>query len=152
MYNHSGLEKSNELPRSTRLFLFTPESPSEQTLSPKLSIAPGDVVFITAYNMPEDRKIYIRQVTIATYNPPSSQECCGNAALPWRDGIDVHYVRMSLGGVDKWVFTSDNPQKIISLPGTYRLELEDEDMLGQSLQVEYYKWPLTQTPGVPLVI
>ena len=59
---------------------------------------------------------------------------------------------MTLGGAERWIMSAERPQMLINLPGVYRFELEDEDMLGGDLHLEQLEIRLVPgfAPGVVL--
>lgn len=124
-------------PATTAMVLFSPETPPGTVLSPRLTVIPGVAYLISAYNLPSDRKIYLNQVSTGTI---ASGICSGRN----RDQ-DFFIQRFVLGGEERWTMDAERPQLLLAAPGRYRLELENEDMLGAELQVEYTSWPLKDT-------
>lgn len=139
-----------ELPRALEKILFSPETPAGEIFSPRVTVSPGEAILVTGYNLPEDRSIYLNRVSVGSYAVPHGEPCDyrTQSARP-RDGVDLFTGRMVLGKPEAWILSTGRPQMILPVPGRYRFELEDEDMLGGDMQVDYIKWELTDTFGLP---
>jgi hypothetical protein len=116
--------------------LFCPLTPAGEILSRRFFVRPGDVFFIRAFNLLDDYKIFTNFVSIGQGAQPVNHAQLATPVV----GQDIYTQRMTLGGADNWILTSSNPQMLISLPGSYRLELESPDMLGEDLWVEFTAW------------
>ena len=131
----------NPQPAVTANVLFSPDSPLGERFSARLNILPGMAYLVSAYNLPADRKIFLNQISTGTL--PGREKAEG--WTPNR-GQDFFMQRFLLGGADRWTLSERQPQILLLVPGRYRFELEDEDMLGEDLQVEFYAWELAKTP------
>jgi hypothetical protein len=121
----------------SNVVVFSPSSPSGQIYSQKIAISFGELFLFRAFNIPEDRAIYFNGVSVSTSMPTSGGACC--PPVGFLSGPDLYIQRMTVGGPDKWVLTDLLPQVLVNLPGQYRLELSNEDMVGTDLYVEYIK-------------
>ena len=128
-------------PGVTANILFSPDSPAGERFSARVDILPGNAYLVSAYNLPPDRRVFLNQISTGTL--PGREKADG--WTPNR-GQDFFMQRFRLGGERRWTLSESQPQILLLVPGRYRFELEDEDMLGDSLQVEFYSWPLAQTP------
>jgi hypothetical protein len=120
-----------------RNLVFHPDSRLDEPYSRRVPIHPGTASLFTVHGLPPDRRVFTHQVVV------------GRDSL---SAADFFRVRMRLGGEDPWVFTRERPQKIITLPGTYRFELEDMDLLGEDFAMEYVTWNLSECPVQGLVV
>ena len=111
-------------------YVFTPDSPPDRLFSGRVMLPEGRMYLFRAFNVPAGRSIFMNWVT---------PEYGG--AGPFLDapihGRDMYVQRMTLGGADNWILSAERPQMLVNLPGVYRFELEDYDMLGQDLCLEY---------------
>lgn len=130
-----------------RRVLICPETALDASTTETFSVQPGQAVIIDAYNMVEDKHIYVQRVVRQAYCASVGVACNPRdlrsvGAAP--QGPIAFYERMTLGDPDLWslVRASESSggrsrlQLIIAVPGVYRLELEDpESQLGE-LEVE----------------
>jgi hypothetical protein len=138
------------MPRATEKALFTPETPAGEIYSHRVTIVPGEAILVTGYNLPPERSIYLNRVSVGSYAAPRGEPCDYRAqGRAPREGVDLFTGRMVLGDPEAWVLSREKPQMILPIPGRYRFELEDEDMLGGDMQVDYIKWQLADTFGLP---
>jgi hypothetical protein len=120
-----------------RAVLFSPESRPDQKFSRRVEILPGMAALFTCHNLPPNRVVYTNQVVVG---------------LASGQGTDFYRIRMKIIDPEKWVFTRDAPQKIVSLPGVYRFELDAVDVLGEDFLMEYMTWRLADRPVDELVV
>jgi hypothetical protein len=106
--------------------LFTPDSPTDRLYSSQLSIGPNKNYMFRAHGVPEGRRIFLEMVSKAFLEKDSP--------------MDLFYQTMTLGGAEQWVMSRERSQMLVTLPGVYRFRLENEDMLGGDMQLEYYFW------------
>ncbi|MDR1079455.1 MAG: hypothetical protein LBQ79_00450 [Deltaproteobacteria bacterium] len=139
-YEECGPPPSAVRPREfNRDIVFSQESDRSQAFSRRVVVTPGTAVMLTAHGLPEGRRIFTWLVLVGR---------AGGTA-----GSDMYKSRMSLGGAHKWIFTRACPQKIITLPGTYRFELEETDILdGENFLMEFMTWRLEDTPVPELLV
>lgn len=116
-------------PGTPHHYLFTPDSPLDQIYSRRVTLSDGLLYLFRAYNLPVDRRIYMNLV--------SAEHAGSKADGEPLFGRDLYIQRMTLGGPEKWILTSDSPQMLVNLSGVYRFELENLDMLGADLCLEY---------------
>jgi hypothetical protein len=122
-------------PRTVHSYVFTPDSPLGQVYSHRVVLVEEMLYLFRVYNIPDGRSIYMNLVSQENAGPPP-----GGGCLPGEyptAGGDLYLARMTLGGADKWIISAQRPQMLVNLPGVYRFELEDEDMLGADLCLEY---------------
>jgi hypothetical protein len=119
-------------PGTPHLYVFTPDSPPGQVLSRRIVLPEGHLHLFRAYNMPPGRSIWMNIVSQEFATPLSGQLL--DSPLP---GRDLYMARMVLGGADKWVLTETRTQMLVNLPGVFRFELENADMLDDELCLEY---------------
>jgi hypothetical protein len=122
------------LAESRHRVLFGPESPADQLYSDYVFVTLGQRIMLQAFHLPAGKAVFTNMVSTGTGR---------SGGLP----MDLYIQRMTLGGADKWIMREDNPQMIISLPGVYRFELEDESILGQDFRLDYCSW--MSDPPVP---
>jgi hypothetical protein len=122
----------------THAILFHPGSRLDEPFSRRVIVPPGTAALFTAHHLPSNRRVFVNQVTVGRDS--------GSAAA------DMLRIRMRLGGAERWVFTALRPQKIITLPGYYRMELEDQDMIDDEFTMEYVSWNLSDCPVQGLVV
>lgn len=142
-----------------KTILFSPETIPGTVFSPTFVISPGDAVLLDAYNLPVDQPIYVNRVVVSSTRAMQG-EACDPCAVPFvygRTGKIVYRERMTLGGAKRWALckhskpdcqTQDVMQLLITIPGTYELELSDTSMLGD-MEVEYQAWKMGLTVGMP---
>lgn len=123
--------------------IFTPETPLDQDLSHTIELAPGRTICFDVWNMPSNRVIYINRVVVGSFQPLTCDNSNRYAMRFFRGrGAEVLYrKRMDLGNPEYWKLTSERTQLITAVPGTYQLELESTDMLGQLMRVDFTIWP-----------
>jgi len=128
--------------RGVNIPIFTPETPLDCDLSYVIEVQPGRTISIDAWNIPENRAIYINRVVVGSFQPLTCSNTNRYAMMFFRgkSGQVIFTKRMDLGSQDYWKITSDRSQIIWAVPGMYQLELESTDMLGQVMQVEYSMW------------
>jgi hypothetical protein len=131
--------------------LFTEQSPLGQVWSPRVEIRPGKVYMFQGHNIPEDRKIFVNMVTPLVVGRSRRKD--GSLA---EQVSDAYWSRVTLGGAETWTMDRDHGLLLISLPGVYRFELEDEDMLpkdelGKALRLEYQYWDAQPLPFFPVM-
>ena len=142
--------RSDELSRVPRgpgvtfKYVFGPDSPPGQIFSRRVLLTENRLYFFRAHNVPDGRSIFLNWVSLEHSEPLDG--CQTPDALP--PGRDVYIQRMTLGDPDRWILTAERPQMMINLPGVYRFELSDEDMLGGDLCLEYSS--VRCVPGAPL--
>lgn len=130
--------------------LFDSLSPLDQLYSDYLMISADKAVFVQAHYLPDNRRIYVNMVSSVNVPGGPRPDCAPNELFG--STMDLYIRRMTLGGADNWILNADNPQMIITLPGVYRLELEDLDMLGHDLRVDYYAWDIGRAvPAFPVM-
>jgi hypothetical protein len=134
----------------TRRPLFTRDTPIDQIFSDWVEVDIGSALLFTAYNLPEEGEIFFNWVSKGSYDSVNHGHNCGQPQFVGRPAADLFRIRMTLGGADHWKLTGLQPQRLVTLPGVYRLELGSEDLLGQELHVEYNKWFTTN--NLPLVL
>lgn len=140
---------SQTIARGVNIPIFTPETPLDCDLSYVIELQSGRTISIDAWNLPENRTIYINRVVVGSFQPLTCDNTNRYAMMSFRGkaGQVIFTKRMDLGNKDYWKLTSEKSQIIWSVPGMYQLELESTDMLGQVMQVEYSLWP--NMPGMP---
>lgn len=140
-----------------RTILFSPETPLDTKFSDTFTVDPGRCVLIDTYNMPFDKAIYVNRVVKSTTRPISGDSCdpCAMAAAYGTRDVIVFRERMMLGSVngEPWQLVKTEGgvaivQMLIVVPGTYELELMDDNMLGD-LEVEYMSFSMEQMPVLP---
>lgn len=138
------------VPKTGAIEIFTPRTPLDQTLSYPIWVLSGEVVVIDAYEMPANRSIFVNNVSVASYQPLSGDNTNGYQMMFWqgRGPVILFHKRMDLGNPEYWKLTDTRTQLLIAIPGTYQLELESEDMLGSTLQVQY-RVEKDLIPGLP---
>lgn len=131
-----------------RRVLICPETALDAATTETFTIQPGQAAIIDAYNMVEDKRIYVQRVVRQAYCAGVGVACNPHdlrsvATAP--QGPIAFYERMTLGSPDLWSLVKASGssgaksrlQLIVAVPGVYRLELEDpESQLGE-LEVEY---------------
>jgi hypothetical protein len=122
--------------------LFTPETPYGALYSARVDIRQGKVFLFHGHNVPEGRSIYMCSVSPGSFRP-------GPHDPPL--GADVYIARMDLGGAGSWAIDAAHPRLLVSLPGMYRFELEDPDMLGGDMRLEYRSWDVPWPPFFPVM-
>lgn len=129
-----------------RQILFNADEHSSEAVSAMVIIASGSAGLFTVYNMPDGKTISTLMVSIGTFGGPRVPSACA----PLRVGhlpVDQYSIKPTILGAASWVLTSDNPQMIITLPGSYRFALEDTDMLlDTGLFMEMLPLRLDQLP------
>lgn len=140
-----------------RTILFSPETPLDTKFSDTFTVDPGRCVLIDTYNMPFDKAIYVNRVVKSTTRPISGDSCdpCAMAAAYGTKDVIVFRERMMLGSDynEPWRLVKTEGgvcilQMLIVIPGTYELELMDDNMLGD-LEVEYMSFSMEQMPVLP---
>ena len=105
-------------------YVFGPRSPLDQIFSRRIVLPEGFLHFFRVHNIEPGRRVFMNLVTVAT----DADFMCG---------IDTHVQRMTLGDPERWILSLQRPQMLVNLPGIYRFELENPDMLGADLVLEY---------------
>lgn len=140
-----------------KTILFSPESNYDEKYSAFFTVKPGYVVLIDGYNIPDNGVIYVNRLVVSTTSlPPGGNNCdpCAMMGAYGTNGIVVFRERMRLGSTDSNGWRLQNvdgvkvSQMMISVPGTYELELADVDMLGD-MEVEMMEWQLALTSNLP---
>jgi hypothetical protein len=126
----------SELNRDT---IFSSGSNLEQPFSRRVIVLPGTAAMFTCYALPEGRSVETWQVVVGRDTEGA--------------GSDFYMIKMSLGAPASWLFTQTFPQKIITLPGTYRFRLSDPDILhSEDFVMDRVVWRLEDTPVGALVV
>jgi hypothetical protein len=120
-----------------RKYIFWPQSPVDQIFSRRVVLTEGWLYLFQLHGVEPDRRVFMNRVTVE------------------RDedlffGRDVHVQRMTLGDPERWILAIRRPQMLVNLPGVYRFELENADMLGGDLTLEYSALRPRSMPGVVL--
>ncbi|MDR1872027.1 MAG: hypothetical protein LBS60_08970 [Deltaproteobacteria bacterium] len=132
-----------------RTVLFSPDSPLEQVYSDYVIITSGKACMLQAHNLPDNRKVFTNIITSQIM--PLASHCNAASSTFFTNVADIYIQRMTLSGADNWILTADNPQMLITLPGVYRFEIEDTDMLGGDFRLDYYMWNIERiNPGFPV--
>lgn len=150
------------LPAHGRVYFFDSLSRTDMALSHPVQVSAGQVLLISAYEMPYDMPIWINRLVQANAAPICGDNCqpgvLENAGGPMAQV--VRRERMTLGvGQNGWVFnrSSTKPncsvlQLIVAVPGWYELEVSDLSMLADgTLIVEGEFWNYNLTQGIPTV-
>jgi hypothetical protein len=124
--------------------LFTPDSPLGQIFSDRVEVRPGKVFMFRAHDLPEDRSVYACSVSPLVLRHPWPRP------LSW-PAVDGYLARMTLGGADAWTLDAGHPLLLVSLPGLYRFELEDPDVLDGPFRLEYAFWGADPAPFFPVM-
>lgn len=140
-----------------KVVLFSPETRHGTIYSRSFTVNPGEAVIIDAYNMPEHRNIFVNRLVKSTTGPMTGDTCdpCAMDGAYGTEGRILFRGKMALGG-QPWRLYYDlsnsamYTQMIIMIPGTYELELEETDMLGD-MEVEYMTVPLASIMHMPLI-
>lgn len=137
------------VPPAGRLPLFTPDTPPGTLYSRPITLVAGDIILIDGYNMPDIQKIFLNRIVIASPEMAMGNNCdpCALDAVYGPGGKIVYRNRMLLGG-RYWTLSKTIPQLMVAIPGSYELELETVDMLG-NMDVGYTTWPAAKTPDLP---
>ena len=121
-----------------RHILFCPDSPADDKFSRPFIIPEGRTFLLDAYNLPNNKPIYVRRVILSSTPPyigDNSNIC--DRVRPYVEQAKVIFrAPMRLGGKDWKLCAPDEFQLLMTIPGTYQLELSDITMLG-NLEVEY---------------
>jgi len=135
--------------------LFSPNTPPGTIYSHVFTVGPGQVVLIDAYNMPDFSWVRVNRVAVSNYAPIVIDGPCPPCNMLKRDpdGQITFEAPMTLGCEPCWRLfrNSDIDQQLqlmFMVPGMYRLELKDTDMLGD-LEVEMQRWVMANTPSIP---
>ena len=137
--------------------LFTPDTALGTEYSGTFTLNPGDAVLLDAYNMVEDKHIYVERVVRSSYCPPSGCNC-DPVAMHNAAGIDgvIAFVEDMYVGGKRWALyksstddTANVLQLLIALPGTYRLRLEDCSTQLGSLEVEGLAFKIKDVGHLP---
>jgi hypothetical protein len=121
--------------------LFAPGSEFSNAVSHVFSVDAGQVIVIDAYNFPEGLTIQLNRVLQAGPGIPTGASCppCGQPDLDGRATIQYEKP-MDLGcGSEYWRLTQTKTQMVIAVPGSYVLELNEQEFLSTDLYVEYIK-------------
>ena len=139
--------------------LFSPTTPAGTDRSAAFTITPGMGVLIDAYNMVPDLKIFLNRLVVTS-------ECitAGNACDPndfrkagGSSPVVVFRERMTLGNNPAyWTLCKFSDEKkysrlqmLVTVPGTYELELEDPTVQLGDLEVEYQSFKLSDVGHLP---
>lgn len=152
-----GADKSFVVKSPGKVILFSPESPYDDKYSPSFTVKAGVSVLIDAYNMPDDSRIFVNRLVKTTTPPTIGSNCdpCAMHGAYGTNGLVLFRERMRLGCtseygwcLQKYTDESTITQLLINIPGTYELELETVDMLGD-LEVELMEWSNSATIALP---
>ena len=140
-----------------KVILFQPETLPGTKYSRAFTVSPGRAVLIDAYNLPFEYKIYTNRLVVSTSckvqgsncDPYAMAQAYGNSAMI------IFRERMTIGNsLDQWTLENFDQsasnakpprlQMLITLPGTYELELEDPDAMLGSLEVELAEYDLAK--------
>lgn len=133
------------IPDAAWAALFTPDTPFDQQYSDRVDVRAGRVFLFQAYNLPPDRRIFACSVSPGILRGTAQSYAGG------RPGFDAYMRRMDLGGEEAWTIDEGHTRLLVSLPGVYRFELEDLDMLGSELRLEYLCWEASPAPFFPVM-
>lgn len=132
------------VPSPGKVILFSPETNPGVVYSKTFTVTEGNSALLDAYNVQEGKHIYVNRVVRSSYCPPVGDACdpLALSEAKGRDGVIVFRERMTLGSdPSRWhIYRDADPDKsilqlFIAVPGTYELELEETEMLGD-LEVE----------------
>lgn len=144
-----------------RSVLFAPDTLAGTVYSPSFTVTPGNAVLIDAYNMVEDFHIYVNRLSITA--PCSSTGCnCNPADMANAFGgssIMAGRERMTIGNAPaNWALyksssdsTQNKTQILITLPGTYELELENTASQLGMMEVDLQQFSLKDIGCIPAV-
>lgn len=145
-----------------KLVLFAPDTLAGTVYSPSFTVLPGNAILIDAYNMTEGFHIYVNRLSI-TAPCPTTGSSCDNAAMANPYGgpsIIAGQARMTLGNnPDGWTLyksadettTASRLQLLITIPGTYNLELEDTGSQLGMMEVDAQTFSLKGLDCIPAV-
>lgn len=145
-----------------KLVLFAPDTLSGTVYSPSFTVLPGYAVLIDAYNMVDGFHIYVNRLSITAPCPTTGSSCDPAAmANPYGgSSIIAGQSRMTLGNdADGWaLYKSSNEtdkasklQLLITIPGTYNLELEDTVSQLGMMEVDAQIFSLKGMDCIPAV-
>lgn len=135
-----------------KTILFAPETDPGTIYSRTFTVTEGNSVLVDGYNIPEGKHIFVNRVVCTSYCPaPVNNTCSACDPLDLealdRPGLIVFRARMTLGSdPSRWhLYCDADPHKsvlqlFIAMPGTYELELEETEMLGDlEVELQYVK-------------
>lgn len=145
-YNNQGMK----IPRTLGKIIFSPDSSLEYIVSKVVPVAPGIGIIVSAYNIPDNEKIYVNRIVRGSYRSDNKGVNCSiENGYSEDDATTMFTTRMALGDPDDWILTSQKEQLLIAIPGNYTFELSNINMLGGYMHVEYIEWGLALTPQLP---
>lgn len=125
--------------------LFTPDTIPGTEYSQMFVISPGQAVILDSYGLVGGYSIFIERVVRSSFCPPVGCNCSDLDRAGGQDGVIAYSEVMKLGG-NVWRLykgaTSDDSsagdilQIVITIPGIYRLRLEDPDAQLGTMEVE----------------
>lgn len=145
-----------------KLVLFAPDTLTGTVYSPNFTVLPGSAIIIDAYNMVEGFHIYLNRLSITAPCPTTGSSCDPVAMANAFGGpsIIAGQSRMTLGNnPEGWSLyksadettTLSRLQMLITIPGTYNLELEDTASQLGMMEVDAQTFSLNGMGCIPAV-
>lgn len=112
------------------------DSASTSTTSVLISVRTGRPLMLIAYMMEEGAELTVEGVSVGSRGIANGGGCCNpcnnnGRALSTSDAVDIRFREpMTLGG-NPWKITNGYRRLVITLPGQYILQLNDQQYLGQ---------------------
>lgn len=147
------------VPSPGKVILFSPQTIAGTDRSATFTVLPGTGVLIDAYNMVPDLSIFVNRVVV-TAECITTGCACGGLDMKVAAGSTPEIVyrnRMNIGNsASYWTLVSfsdeqkkSRNQLLITLPGTYELELEDAAQQLGDMEVEYQSFKLSDVGHLP---
>lgn len=137
-----------------KTLLFTPDTMIGTEYSPIFVILPGQAVILDSYNLVPGYSIFVERLVRSSYCPPVGCACQDLSRAGGQDGVTAFAELMKLGGKVWRLFKSEDGlsdilQIVMTIPGIYRLKLEDPDAQLGTMEVEAQYCKRADLGGVP---